>query len=71
MGVKERAGEGGLKGDFPTVYMLISNLTALVLELFIHLNANLFSLPLSPSLTTSLSFLLLQSLFFFLETLDC
>lgn len=28
--------EGVSKADFPTVYMLISNLTALVLELFIH-----------------------------------
>lgn len=35
-------GGGGFRADFPTVYMLISNLTALVLELFIHLNANLF-----------------------------
>ena len=26
----------GRGADFPTVYMLISNLTALVLELFIH-----------------------------------
>lgn len=62
VGVKERIGEGwrrgGFRADFPTVYMLISNLTALVLELFIHLNANLFFLSLS------LSLLLLQSLFF-------
>lgn len=50
--------------------MLISNLTALVLDLFIHLNANL-SLSLFFSLPISLSLLLLQSLFFFLETLDC
>lgn len=27
---------GGSRADFPTVYMLIQNLTALVLELFIH-----------------------------------
>lgn len=31
-----RSREGGSRADFPTVYMLISNLTALVLELFIH-----------------------------------
>lgn len=44
VGVKERTGRevgwgGGREccgADFPTVYMLISNLTALVLELFIH-----------------------------------
>lgn len=35
VGVKEK-GMGGSREDFPTVYMLISNLTALVLELFIH-----------------------------------
>lgn len=35
VGVKELGGEGG-RADFPTVYMLISNLTALVLELFTH-----------------------------------
>lgn len=34
-GVKEK-GIGGSRADFPTVYMLIPNLTALVLELFIH-----------------------------------
>lgn len=35
VGVKEL--KGGSRGaDFPTVYMLISNLTALVLELFLH-----------------------------------
>lgn len=37
VGVKEKGtGGGGRRADFPTVYMLISNLTALVLELFIH-----------------------------------
>ena len=35
VGVKEK-GTGGGRADFPTVYMLISNLTALVLELFLH-----------------------------------
>lgn len=69
VGVKERIGEGGRRGgfraDFPTVYMLISNLTALVLELFIHLNANLFFLSLALSSFVTITF------FFFLETLDC
>lgn len=69
VGVKERIGEGGWRGgfraDFPTVYMLISNLTALVLELFIHLNANLFFLSLALSSFVTITF------FFFLETLDC
>lgn len=35
VGVKEK-GIRSSRADFPTVYMLISNLTALVLELFIH-----------------------------------
>lgn len=60
VGVKERIGEGGLRGgfraDFPTVYMLISNLTALVLELFIHLNANLFFLSLALSSFVTITF---------------
>lgn len=43
VGVKEK-GVGGSRADFPTVYMLISNLTALVLELFIHrMQINFFS----------------------------
>lgn len=35
VGVKEKGGWRGSRADFPTVYMLISNVTALVLELFI------------------------------------
>ena len=35
VGVKEKE-TGGSRADFPTVYMLISNLTALVLEPFLH-----------------------------------
>lgn len=62
-GLRSGLGKGGFRADFPTVYMLISNLTALVLELFIHLNANLFFSSLPLPLPTSLSFLLLQSLF--------
>lgn len=35
---------GGSRADFPTVYMLISNITALVLELFIRrMQINFFS----------------------------
>lgn len=64
VGVKERIGGeggwGGFRADFPTVYMLISNLTALVLELFIHLNANLFSFSLALS-----SFVTIPLFFFF------
>lgn len=65
---------GGFSADFPTVYMLISNLTALVLELFIHLNANLsyhslLFFSLSPYLT--LSSFVTTTFFLFLETLDC
>lgn len=62
VGVKERTGrEVGWGGeccgaDFPTVYMLISNLTALVLEPFIHWMQIFFFSP---------SLLLLWSLLFF------
>lgn len=50
MGVKEK-GAGGGGADFPTVYMLISNLTDPVLELFIHQMQIIFPLLLQPSLT--------------------
>lgn len=36
VGGDEERGIRGSRADFPTVYMLILNLTALVLELFIH-----------------------------------
>lgn len=50
-------GVKGVRADFPTVYMVISNLTALVQATIYTLNANHF-----------FSLFLLS---FFLQTLDC